>query len=195
MKKITFVTTNQGKIASARQYLGDLDIEVEPYNHELIEPRTDDIQEIAKQKVLQAYELVKHPCIAMDSGFYIEALNGFPRAFVNFALDTLGINGILDAMRGKENRKCSFKECVAYYDGKNIKYFFYEHKGILADEYKGVDKKEQWSPLWHIYKDSFDLTKTLSELSEEEMIQRRKVTGSSLQEFAKWYKDNKKENN
>ena len=76
MKKITFVTTNKGKIASAKQYLGDLDIEVEPYNYELIEPRTDDIQEIAKQKVLQAYELVKHPCIAMDSGFYIDALNG-----------------------------------------------------------------------------------------------------------------------
>ena len=48
MKKITFVTTNKGKIASAKQYLGDLDIEVEPYNYELIEPRTDDIQEITK---------------------------------------------------------------------------------------------------------------------------------------------------
>ena len=65
MKKITFVTTNKGKIASAKQYLGDLDIQVEPYNHELVEPRSDDIQEIAKQKVLQAYDLVKHPCIAM----------------------------------------------------------------------------------------------------------------------------------
>lgn len=195
MKKITFVTTNKGKISSAMQYLGDLDIEVVPYNHELIEPRTDDIQEIAKQKVLQAYVLVKHPCIAMDSGFYIEALNGFPRAFVNFALDTLGVDGILDVMRGKENRKCSFKECVAYYDGKDIKYFFYEHKGVLADEYKGIDKSDQWSPLWHIYKDSFDLTKTLSELTDEEMMQRRKVTGSSLQEFAKWYKDVNKEDN
>ena len=51
MKKITFVTTNKGKISSAMQYLGDLDIEVVPYNHELVEPRTDDIQEIAKQKV------------------------------------------------------------------------------------------------------------------------------------------------
>ena len=130
---------------------------------------------------MQAYELVKHPCIAMDSGFYIDALNGFPRAFVNFALDTLGVNGILDAMRGKENRKCSFKECIAYYDGKDIKYFFYEHKGVLANEYRGIDK------------DSFDLTKTLSELTDEEMVQRRKVTGSSLQEFAKWYIDINKE--
>ena len=114
MRKITFVTTNKGKISTAKQYLNDVNIELEPYNYELIEPRTDDIQEIAKQKVLQAYQVVKQPCIALDSGFYIEALNGFPRAFVNFALDTIGVQGILDIMRGKENRKCAFKECVAY---------------------------------------------------------------------------------
>lgn len=186
-KKITFVTTNKGKIASAMSYIGNTGVEVEPYNYELIEPRTDDIQEIAKQKVLQAYEVVKQPCIAMDSGFYIEALNGFPRAFVNFALDTIGTQGILDIMRGKENRKCSFKECVAYYDGKNIEYFFYEHKGILADKYCGQDSNEQWSPLWHIYMDEFDPTKTLSELTPEEREIRRKNGGSSLKEFANWF--------
>jgi len=105
MKKITFVTTNKGKIATAMNYLNDSDIELESYNYELIEPRTDDIQEIAKQKVLQAYEVVKQPCIALDSGFYIEALNGFPRAFVNFALDTIGIQGMLRLMENKENDK------------------------------------------------------------------------------------------
>lgn len=188
MKKITFVTTNKGKISTAKQYLGDEEIEVVPYNYELIEPRTDDIQEIAKQKVLQAYSVVKQPCIAMDSGFYIEALNGFPRAFVNFALDTIGVQGILDIMRGKDNRKCSFKECVAYYDGKDIEYFFYEHKGNLAEEYRGEDKVNQWSPLWHIYKDSYYPEKTLSELTDEERKIRHNNTGSSLQEFAKWYK-------
>ncbi len=52
MNKIVFVTTNKGKIATAKQYLGDEKIEVIPYNYELIEPRTDDIKEIARQKVL-----------------------------------------------------------------------------------------------------------------------------------------------
>lgn len=189
MKKITFVTTNKGKIATAMNYLNDSDIELESYNYELIEPRTDDIQEIAKQKVLQAYEVVKQPCIALDSGFYIEALNGFPRAFVNFALDTIGTQGILDIMRGKENRNCAFKECVAYYDGTEIKYFFYEQKGTLAEEYRGEDKEKQWSPLWHIYQDTVFPDKTLSELTEDEMKERRKYIGSSLEEFAKWYKN------
>ena len=91
-------------------------------------------------------------------------------------------------MRGKDNRKCSFKECVAYYDGKDIEYFFYEHKGNLAEEYRGEDKVNQWSPLWHIYKDSYYPEKTLSELTDEERKIRHNNTGSSLQEFAKWYK-------
>lgn len=191
MKRITFVTTNKGKIATAKQYLGDEEIEVVPYNYELIEPRTDDIKEIARQKVIQAYNVVKEPCIAMDSGFYIEALNGFPRAFVNFALDTIGTQGILDIMRGKEDRKCSFKECLAYYDGEKIEYFFYEHKGTLAEEYRGEDNARQWSPLWHIYKDSYYPEKTLSELTDEERKIRHDNTGSSLQEFAKWFREQK----
>ena len=72
---------------------------------------------------------------------------------------------------------------------KDIKYFFYEHKGTIAEEYRGNDNEKQWSPLWHIYKDSFDPTRTLSELSDEEIEKRREVSGSSLQEFANWYKN------
>ena len=36
--------------------------------------------------------------MAMDADFCIDALNGFPKAFVNFALDTIGVEGILKLM-------------------------------------------------------------------------------------------------
>ena len=39
--------------------------------------------------------------MALDTDFRIEELNGFSRAFVNFSLDTIGINGILKLMEGK----------------------------------------------------------------------------------------------
>jgi len=42
MKEIVFVTSNSGKIASAQKSLND--IKVIPYNAELIEPRSDDIE-------------------------------------------------------------------------------------------------------------------------------------------------------
>ena len=96
MKEIVFVTHNKGKIATAKRLLKGIDVKI--FEYDLDEPRSDDITYISKQKVLEAYELVKKPCISLDSGFWIDALNGFPRAFVNFSLDTIGLDGILKLM-------------------------------------------------------------------------------------------------
>ncbi len=187
MKEIVFVTHNKGKVKSAEKYFKDLKIST--YEFELDEPRSEDVEEIAKSKVLQAYEVVKKPCIAMDAGFFVQELNGFPKAFVNFALDTIGIEGILKLMKGKANRTCYFKECLAYYDGKEIKYFFGISPGSLSTEIRGNDAEQKWSDLWFIFiPQAFN--KTLAEMNEEERCERRKNDGSSsaLEEFAKWYK-------
>ena len=124
-KEIIFVTHNPGKIESAEKYFRNLKFKT--FNYELDEPRSDDIKEIATAKVKQAYEIVKRPCIALDTDFRIDELNGFPRAFVNFSLDTIGIQGILKLMEDKQNRKCAFNECLAYHDGKEIHYFYGKH--------------------------------------------------------------------
>ena len=96
MEDIIFVTHNKGKIASANKRLAGVNFKV--FEHDLEEPRSDDIKYISKYKVLEAYKLVNKPCISLDCGFWIDELNGFPRAFVNFALDTIGITGILKLM-------------------------------------------------------------------------------------------------
>ena len=185
MKEIIFVTSNKGKIASAQKELEN--IIVLPYNAELIEPRGDDIKEIAKEKVLQAYDLVKRPCIALDSGFFIKALNGFPRAYVNHALDTIGLKGILKLMEDQDDRYCEFRECVAYYDGTSMKFFESKCFGTLSHAIKGTDKINKWSILWHIYiPDGFN--KTLAEFNEEDFIKYNRLeTSSSLRSFATWY--------
>ena len=123
--EIIFVTHNKGKAKSAEKHFKNLKIST--FNYELDEPRSDDIKEIATAKVKQAYEIVKKPCMAMDTDFRVDELNGFPRAFVNFSLETIGISGILKLMENKENRKCAFNECLAYYDGKEIRYFYGKH--------------------------------------------------------------------
>ena len=101
---------------------------------------------------MEAYKLVQKPCISLDCGFLIDELNGFPRAFVNFALDTIGIEGILKLMEGKENRSCRFTECLSYYDGKELHQFMGKHEGTLTTEIVGTDSNEKWSNLWYIYK-------------------------------------------
>ena len=165
-KEIIFVTHNTGKIKSAEKYFKNLKFNT--FNYELDEPRSDDIKEIATAKVKQAYEIVKRPCIALDTDFRIDELNGFPRAFVNFSLETVGIQGILKLMEDKSNRKCAFNECLAYHDGK--------------------DRKEKWSDLWYIFKpEGFE--KTLAEMDEKERENRKDVDGSysAMEKFAEWY--------
>ena len=194
MEEIVFVTHNKGKIASASNQLKGVNFKI--FNYDLEEPRSDDIKYISKYKVEEAYKLVNKPCISLDCGFWIDALNGFPRAFVNFSLDTLGIDGILKLMEGKENRNCKFTECLSYYDGKDLYQFMGEHPGVLTDRILGIDTDKKWSDLWYIYV-PYGCTKTLAQMTEEERMERENNRQkynckSAMEEFAKWYVENKK---
>lgn len=191
MKEVIFVTHNKGKIASAKKQLEEVNFKI--YEYELEEPRSDDIKYISKYKVMEAYKLVNKPCISLDCGFWIDALNGFPRAFVNFALDTIGTEGFLKLMEGKEDRACRFTECLSYYDGKELHQFMGEHEGTLATQRLGNDTEKKWSDLWYIYK-PYGYNKTLAEMTDEERANRIKYKSvDSMKEFAKWYRKQNKE--
>ena len=189
MEEIVFVTHNKGKIASASKRLEGVNFKV--FEYDLEEPRSDDIKYISKFKVLEAYKLVNKPCISLDCGFWIDELDGFPKAFVNFALETIGINGILKLMEGKENRNCRFTECLSYYNGNEIHQFMGKHEGTLSKEVLGNDTNKKWSDLWYIYK-PYGYDKTLAQMSDEERANRIKYKSiDSMSEFAKWYKSKK----
>lgn len=188
MKKIIFVTTNKGKVASAQEYFKK--IKLETYNAELIEPRSEDIRGIAKVKVIQAYNIVGEPCIALDAGFFIDELNGFPKAYVNHALETIGIEGILKLMEEKDKRSCEFRSCLAFYDGKEIKFFESSSKGNLSYLKRGQDSKDKWSDLWYIFKPNH-FNKTLAEFEKKDFEKLKALKEeSAIAKFAKWYESN-----
>lgn len=188
MEEVIFVTHNKGKIESAQKLLKGVNFKT--YEYELEEPRSDDIKYISKYKVEEAYKLVNKPCISLDCGFWIDELEGFPRAFVNFALDTIGINGILKLMEGKENRRCRFTECLSYYDGKELHQFMGKHEGTISKEILGNNTDKKWSDLWYIFI-PLGYEKTLAQMTEEERTNRKKYESiDSMGEFAKWYNKN-----
>ncbi|WP_250857084.1 non-canonical purine NTP pyrophosphatase [Oceanirhabdus seepicola] len=185
VQEIIFVTTNKGKIAYAQENLKN--IKVLPYNAELIEPRSDDLKEIAKQKVIQAYNIVKKPCIALDAGFFIREWNGFPRAYVNPMLETIGIKGIIKLMEGIEDRYCEFRECLAYYDGIEIRFFESKSPGMISHSIRGKEKENQWSELWYIFEPkNFD--KTIAEFNEEDFVEYQRLEEiTCMKKFGDWY--------
>ena len=69
--------------------------------------------------------------------------------------------------KGKINRKCSFKECLAYHDGKKIRYFWGESKGNLTEKIIGKDREDKWSALWYIFVPE-GYQKTLAQMAPEE---------------------------
>jgi XTP/dITP diphosphohydrolase len=166
---INYATTNKNKVRSLQKRVDGLDIQIVQVSMDIPEPRSDDVQEIVREKVFYAYDKLKEPVVALDAGFYIETLNGFPKAFVNFALDTIGIEGIIKLMEDKTNRNCEFRECLAYLD-TNLKepdYLMFKIPGTVAHSPRGEKKPYVWSELSHLFIPASE-HRTLCEMSEAE---------------------------
>ncbi len=143
-KTILFVTSNQGKIAEAKEALKPYGINVESY---VPIPEIDEIQSanlvaVASDKLMKAVSNATLSSsiwgvMVEDAGFYLDEYEGFPGVYSAYVHKTLGINGILRSLKGIENRNASFR-CVIgiHIDGEN---FFFEGacKGIVSEEIRG----------------------------------------------------------
>jgi XTP/dITP diphosphohydrolase len=166
--KIAFATTNRAKVMSLSDAFQGTGVELEQVAIELPEPRSDEVEEIANKKVQYAFEQLKRPVIALDAGFFVDSLNGFPKAFVNFALGTIGLEGIQKLVEGKQ-RVCEFRHALAYQDERlsEPKVFVDHVRGTLAPAPRGTSRPRDWSVLSQVFVPE-GLEKTLSEMDDAE---------------------------
>ena len=139
MKKITYVTGNWAKLASAKQALEPLGYEVDNIKMDTIEIQANDVEEVAKYSAKWASDKLKCDVLKNDTGLFVEALNGFPGVYTHFMEETLKEDGILKLLDGVENRKAYFKEAIAYCEyGKEPVTFVGITKGTIAKEKMGT---------------------------------------------------------
>ena len=114
MKKVTYVTGNWAKIASAKKALEPLGYEIENIKMETPEIQADDVVEVSKYSAKWAAEKLNKAVLKNDSGLFVNGLNGFPGVYTHYADDTIGEDGLLKLMEGVEDRTAYFKESLAY---------------------------------------------------------------------------------
>ena len=138
MEKIILVTGNEKKLVSARQFLEPYGIKVDNVKMDTTEIQSDSVEEIAAFSAKEASEKLKCTVLKNDTGFFIEALGGFPGPYTHDVMRQIGTDGILRLMEGKKNRKAYYKEAFAYCEyGKEPVIFTAITEGRLATEKSG----------------------------------------------------------
>ena len=149
MKTITYVTGNWAKIASAKQALEPLGVQVDNVKLETPEIQSDDVVDVAKFSAKWAANELNKPVIKNDTGFFVKSLNNFPGAYMHYVDDTLGIDRFLKLMEGIEDRSAYFKETIAYCEpGGEPVIFEGITKGTIAKEAAG---EYGWGIIDHIF--------------------------------------------
>lgn len=133
------------------------------------ESRDTDVARVATKKLKEA-KLAGNgkPFIVEDSGFYIDALGGFPATHVNFVMQTIGIKGILKLLAGLPTGKRGYtdRSALAFYYLGAEKLFVGENRGRITRAPRGGDEKG-WGNIMRILQPE-GYAKTLAEFTPQE---------------------------
>ncbi|MEZ4663739.1 MAG: non-canonical purine NTP pyrophosphatase [Caldilineaceae bacterium] len=105
MPTLHYATTNTGKVHALKHAFM---VASKLCRRRWRSPRSaDDVQEIALRQARVAFAELGQPVVVMDAGFFIPSLKGFPGPYVNFALSTIGVTGLL-RLTDDADRRCEF---------------------------------------------------------------------------------------
>lgn len=188
-RNIIFATTNIGKASALKTLLAAHGIEVHQVEVDLVEPQADSVVEVAQNKVKQAVKLLGKPVVVEDSGFAIEALNGFPGVYIKYALATIGMEGLLRLAAPFPTRSCCFVSAICYATPEGIQHTFVDNSaiGTLASAVDPTPAKNSWSELWRVFiPDGYDETLSRFTADEQAALMQRWQVGSVYGQFARW---------
>lgn len=188
-KELLYATTNNAKVISLQRFFKNHKIKITQLPLKLPEPRSNQVKHIAIKKVKYAFNATNKPVLVSDVAFYISVLHGFPGTFINFVLETIGVEGILKLVNN--DRTCKFVECLAYFDSTlhAPKCFVGIINGTLSKSIHEVRNHYLWSELGRVFIPEGTI-KTLAAMSDDEYLKWNKdfrENKSVYANFAQWY--------
>lgn len=145
MDKIFFATGNEGKLEEMKPKFNEKGITLEQVDVDVPEIDAMDVEKVARQKVEDSFEAAveqdliseEDGLIVEDTGFFVDAIGGFPGVEAAFFSRTAGAEKLLNLMKGENNRSASFKTAIAYYKQGDIKIFTGKLSGKISEEKRG----------------------------------------------------------
>lgn len=179
--KLLYATTNQYKLKGAQANLSQYGITLYQLKKpiEVTELQSSSQEVVSIDKAKKYFNVVKRPLVVMDSGIFIDNLQGFPGVYTKYILDTIGIDGILKLVQDFPQTLAYTQRTITYADGTLTKIFSSKVHGRIINKKLGHNGRD------------YDLvfipngkTKTLAEMTDEE---KTKLTSPAWDKFAKWY--------
>jgi XTP/dITP diphosphohydrolase len=182
MEPIYFITGNAMKAKEAKLILPKFGIEVAQKDIDVHEIQDKEASIIAARKAEDAFRILGHPLIVEDTGLYIKAMNGYPGAFIKHFFNSIGPEGIMGFLDGKE-RMADAVTVVAYCDsGGKARTFEGRVSGRISET---IRKRNEFDWDMIFIPDGYEQTYSELDIEEKnEISQRRKA----LEKFAQWFK-------
>jgi len=174
--KLYFITSSENKVKEAESILG---FEIDKISLDINEIQALEVEKVVEDKAKMAFEQVKKPIMVEDTGFYIEAWQGFPGALVKWILKTLDNEGLCLAFQEK-NRAVTAKTSICIYNGEKARVFTGEIKGQIPERPKG-EGGFGWDSIFQ----PEGHNKTFAEMSQKEKdsISMRKIALNKMKQF------------
>ena len=113
-KLIYFVSGNRGKYNEVARIAGEFGVRLKWIKRAKREIQSDNLREIACLAAKDLCDEIVLPVVAEDSGFFVDALGGFPGPYSAYVHRTIGTDGILRLLKSVTMREACFKAAVAF---------------------------------------------------------------------------------
>ena len=182
LSELFFVSSNENKFQEAERILSNLGVQINLFKTTLEEIQSNHLTSIARQKEINAYDIIQKPVIIEDDGLFVDSLNGFPGPYSSYFYDTIGNKGILNLLENSEFRDAEFVSIIAYLDDNDgVKLF----ESSIPGKISSVIEKGGWGydPIFIPEKQN----KTYAVLADKNNLSHRY---ESLKKFSSWFNNN-----
>jgi XTP/dITP diphosphohydrolase len=190
-KVITFITSNPRKKKIFENLFKDQDVMVITKNIKIPEIQADDSEEVVSFATKYCSQLLNSPVVKIDTGFFVEELNGFPGPFVHYIDKQLGCEKFLKILKGAKNRKAYIKVALGYCEpGEKPVIFSHKIPGVIVDKIKYKEGSFIDKLFIPIHKRNSEM-KTMGEIRKEKPEIINEIWGNIENKFAQWFIKNK----